>query len=29
MSGHVRTSQGPQTHLGPQGVNTLNIKWSL
>jgi len=21
MSGHVRTSQGPQIHLGPQGVN--------
>jgi len=23
MSGHVRTSQGPQIHFGPQGVEVL------
>jgi len=25
MSGHVRTSQGPQKHLGPQRVNPLEL----
>jgi len=26
MSVHVRTSQGPQIHLGPQGVNEKKKK---